>query len=128
MEAERVESAVRFELGYYLLGAGRFREAEEIFSFVAELDPRDTSALVNLGIASAALGRLDQARQAYEKALRVDPRLSDAYLYLGNVHVRRGNIPDAVEAFSQFLQVQEGGGNVERVRRILEMLEAKTTG
>lgn len=125
---ERVELDVRFELGYYLLRARHFDEAREVFSFLSELDPRNTAALVNLGIASAALGRLGDAEAAYQKALKVDPRLADAYLYLGNVYIRNGQPARAKEAYRQFLQVHEGGQNVERVRRILEMLGEEVTG
>jgi tetratricopeptide (TPR) repeat protein len=125
---ERVEAAVRFELGYYLLRDGKHEEAREIFSFLTEIDPRDTAALLNLGIAAAALGRLSEAEDAYQRALRVDPRLADAYLYLGNLYIRGGQPKQATEAYRQFLQVQQGGRNVERVRRILEMLGQEGAG
>jgi tetratricopeptide (TPR) repeat protein len=123
LEKGPVEMAVQFELGYYQLESGRFAEAEKVFAYLTEIDPRDTAALVNLGIAHAALGRLGEAAEAYERALKIDARLTEALLYLGNVHVRLGNPEKAVESYRQFLQVQEGGDHVERVRRILEMLE-----
>jgi len=81
---------------------------------------------VNLGIASVSLGRLGEAAAAYERALRVDPRLANALLYLGNVYVRLGKHDKAMESYRQFLQIQQGGAHVERVRRILEMLEEGT--
>jgi tetratricopeptide (TPR) repeat protein len=122
----RVETSVRFELGYYQLLAGRFNQAEEIFSFLAEIDPRDTAALLNKGIAAAAQGRLGVAASAYGQALMVDPRLKAALLYLGNVYVRQGEKAKAVEAYRQFLQIQGGREHVERVQRILEMLEGES--
>lgn len=123
LEQTRAESSVQFEQGYYLLEAGRFQQAEEIFAFLTEIDPRATAALVNLGIASASLGRLGEAAAAYEHALRVDPRQPNALLYLGNVYVRLGEQDKAMESYRQYLQIQKGGAHVERVRRILEMLE-----
>ena len=126
LEQTRADSSVQFEQGYYLLEAGRFQQAEEIFAFLTEIDPRATAALVNLGIASVSLGRLGEAAAAYERALRVDPRLANALLYLGNVYVRLGKHDKAMESYRQFLQIQQGGAHVERVRRILEMLEEGT--
>ncbi len=114
--------SVQFELGYYLLRAVEHERAHGIFQFLTEIDPRDTAALVNLGIASAALGRLGEAEEAYKRALRVNPRQSQALLYLGNLYVRTGKRDEATESYKQYLQITTDGAEVERVHRILEMM------
>jgi tetratricopeptide (TPR) repeat protein len=115
-------AAVRFELAYYRLRAGDYVRAQEEFAALAQSDPSDTAALMNLGTAAVGQGKLGEAEAAYRRALDLNPRLADAYLYLGNVYVRSGKTKDAEIAYRQFLQVQERGDNVERVRRILELL------
>ncbi len=108
-------------LGYYLLQAGEYSLAAELYRTLPGLNG-DTGLLLNQGIALASLGRDREAATAYRRALELDDSNPDAWLYLGNALVRLREDEAAVAAFRRFLQ--EGGKHTasEQVRRILQQL------
>jgi tetratricopeptide (TPR) repeat protein len=55
------------------LQTGRLAEAAELFGRVATLDPDNTGARVNQGIALWGMGRLDEAAAAFRSGIGADP-------------------------------------------------------
>jgi tetratricopeptide (TPR) repeat protein len=108
----------RERLGYYLLRAGSYRDAHEIYAGLAAAEPR-TGLSINDGVALAGAGDDDAAARAFERALAIDPVEPRARLYLGNACLRLGRKEDAVAAYKRYADDHPDGESVERVRRIL---------
>lgn len=111
---------------YFLLRAGRFREAYD--RYVSELDrePGRPDLLLNLGIALASLGRDEEAIAAY-RGVADDPEAPDTIrrlgqVYLGNSLLRLERPDEAADAYLAFLDGAADGEFAERVRRILERI------
>lgn len=56
---------------------------EEAFQEAVTLDPGDSEAFYEKGLALAELGRYEEAIRAYDKALRLNPGDKDAYTMKG---------------------------------------------
>jgi len=114
------------QLAYYLLRAGRFREAYDVYVGLLEAEPGRPDLLLNLGIALASLGRDEEAVAAY-RAVTDDPEAPDTIqrlgrVYLGNALLRLERDAEAADAYLAFLDGAADGEFAERVRRILERI------
>ncbi|HWE46320.1 MAG TPA: sulfotransferase [Caulobacteraceae bacterium] len=69
-------------LGVVYSRAAAYPQAASLFRKAVELEPRNTSALVNLGFSEEHLGALDAAEAAFRAAIDVDPGLAPAYFAL----------------------------------------------
>jgi CubicO group peptidase (beta-lactamase class C family) len=65
-------------LGYQLLGAGRVKDAVEIFKLNVEAYPQSANPYDSLGEAYAAAGERDLAIQNYRKSLELNPQNANA--------------------------------------------------
>lgn len=108
-------------LAYYLLQAGEFSRAADLYSTLSG-SGSDPALLLNQGIALAELGRDREATTAYRKALELDGDFTDALLYLGNALVRLRENEEAAAVYRRFLQVGTAHTASEQVRRILQQL------
>ncbi|MBO6105231.1 MAG: tetratricopeptide repeat protein, partial [Methanobrevibacter sp.] len=57
---------------------GRFEEAIECYDKAIELEPRNTSFLLNKGVVLMELDRFDEAEILFTKVLALDPSNDDA--------------------------------------------------
>jgi tetratricopeptide (TPR) repeat protein len=112
------EGAAREYLGYYLLRAGKFRAAHDIYSKVAGESKR-ADLWVNDGVALAGVGDDVAAAASFERALAIDPAHPRARLYLGNALLRRGRTAEAAAEFKRFVEDYPDVEPAERARRIL---------
>src|ERR1700685_629008 len=72
-----------FESATQALNAGDYPAAEAGFNKVLKLDPRNVSALANLGVLYAKTHRYGKAIDVYQRALHISPRLREIQLHLG---------------------------------------------
>jgi len=85
------------------IGLGRLRlatnpsQAEALFLEALDADPRNTTALNDLGIARDLQGRHTDAQQAYSKALGIDPALHAAQVNLALSLAMSGDSGPAVK-------------------------------
>lgn len=63
----------RYLLGKIYLSLDQVREATENFREALILDPNNTSARIDLGVALAKRGRFSEAREEFRRALELDP-------------------------------------------------------
>ena len=112
------EGVERERLAFMLFEGGRFRESQQIYSELADKDPR-ADLEVNNGVSLAMLGDDGAAVEAYRRALQLRSDLLPAQLYLGNALLRLGRTDEAVQAYVAFLTEGGEGDDAERVRRIL---------
>jgi Flp pilus assembly protein TadD len=84
------------------VGLGRLRlgddpaAAEVLFDQALVHDPRNTTALNDLGVARDLQGHHAQAQEAYRQALGIDPQLSSAQVNLALSMAMSGSASDAV--------------------------------
>ena len=68
----------------HYIDLGRYDEAIQYYDKALQIDPNDTVALNNKGVALSDLDRYDEAIQNYDKALQIDPNYTDALNNKGN--------------------------------------------
>jgi len=75
-----------------------FKRAVESYQTVCELDPRNTEAFLNLGVALKGMGRFREAESAYLKAIQLAGKspVAQAYFNLGVLYLR--NLDDMKRA------------------------------
>ena len=86
---------------------GQYEEAVEIFDKVLSMNPQNTFAWNNRGVALFKADRPDDAVQSYNRSLEIDPENLDALRNKGFVLRSMGRLEEALECYS--LVVKEGG-------------------
>jgi len=93
-EQSQIDSADR------LFQAGKFPEAEKLYSRIAAQNPKDHSATVQLGRIALLCNRLEDAQKWLEKALVLQPDDTDAKVMLAQVFYRRDDFQKAAASLS----------------------------
>ena len=96
---ETFESAVR------ALNAGNYSQAEGGFRAVLKLDPRNVSALANLGVLYAKTRRYTEAIEEYKKVLNIAPQQRETQLNLGLAYLKQEDYTRALPYFKQLHDV-----------------------
>jgi serine/threonine-protein kinase len=99
-----------FRLGYALMREGRSAEAVEAFERVAEMDPENAAAFINLATSYNFLNRREEAVEHYLRAFELAP----AWLTSGNLnhefgfnYVELGRFSEAEATFKKMLDGDE---------------------
>src|ERR1700759_3443691 len=93
-----------FDSAMQALNSGDYPAAEAGFNQVLKVDPRNVSALANLGVLYAKTHRYGKAIEVYQRALRIDPQLREIQLDLGLAYLKQ---EDYVHALPYFRQLHE---------------------
>src|SRR3984885_9408384 len=88
-----------FESATQALNAGDYPAAEAGFNKVLKLDPRNVSALANLGVLYAKTHRYGKAVQAYQRVLQISPQLREIQLDLGLAYLKQEDYEHALPYF-----------------------------
>ena len=83
-----------------LFQAGKFAEAAKVFSQIIAQNPRDYSAIVQLGRIALLSNRLDQAQKWLEKAITLQPGNTDPKVMLAEAFYRRDDFQKAAAALN----------------------------
>lgn len=83
-------------VGMQALDRQDYAQAEQIFSKLAQADPKDYSALFNLALAETGLKKNAEAVERYKQVLVLKPGLYEAELNLGILYVHSDHGADAV--------------------------------
>lgn len=70
-----------------------------------ELDPKDTAAYRNLGLALHKKGKVDEAIVACRKAIELDPKHASAHDILGSCLIAQGKVDDGIAAYRKAIQI-----------------------
>ncbi len=81
-----------------LFRAGKFAEAGEIYSRIIAQNPKDPSAILQLGRIALLANRLGDAQQRLEKAIVLRPGETDAKVMLAEAFYRRDDFQKAAAA------------------------------
>jgi Flp pilus assembly protein TadD len=77
-EDKKNDSEKLVELGKFYFLNQKYDQAVEEYRQAVELDPKNTDALYNLGIALETINDQEAARDAFEKLLELDPEYKGA--------------------------------------------------
>jgi len=83
-----------------LFRAGKFSEAGKLYSQVAAQNPKDYSAILQLGRIALLSNRLDEAQKWLETALALQPENADAKIILAEAFYRRDEFQKAASALN----------------------------
>jgi eukaryotic-like serine/threonine-protein kinase len=120
------DSSAWFRLGWtYMAGLGQPELGAEAFRRVLAIDPRESSAHVNLATCHAALGRERDAVEAYEAAFALQPDLLTG-IYVNHEYgftlVRLGQVEKAAGVF-RTMAARTDPSHETRGRRSLALLD-----
>ena len=94
-----------FRQGNAAQAAGNYSQAETIFRQVIRINPQDTNAYNNLGLALRRQGKLEEAITNYQKAIQLDPKDASAYNNLGLALRRQGKLEEAITNYQKAIQL-----------------------
>jgi tetratricopeptide (TPR) repeat protein len=95
-----------FNLGGYLLIAGRVEEAVEQYERALWIKPEYAQAHNNLGNILLGAGKIEEAIGHYEQALRVKPDYAEAHYNLGAALEQVGTRQEAIGHYEQALRLK----------------------
>ena len=116
VEAERKQRGVEaerwFQQGLQAEQAGESdRRIEECYRECLKVDPRFSSALVNLGTLHFNRGRHAEAEKCYRQAVENDPRYALAHFNLANLHDERGEADLALAHYLKAIELNPEYGD-----------------
>jgi tetratricopeptide (TPR) repeat protein len=94
-----------FRQGNAAQAAGNYSQAETIFRQVIRINPQDTNAYNNLGLALRRQGKLEEAITNYQKAIQLDPKDASAYNNLGIALSDQGKLEEAITNYQKAIQL-----------------------
>jgi Flp pilus assembly protein TadD len=101
-----------YNLGNWLLSAGRFEKAVDQLREAARLRPDIVKVHTNLGIALAQVDKLPEAIAQFEQALQIDPDLFEVQANLGHALALLGRLPEATAHWEQALRIKPDSAEV----------------
>jgi len=122
IEIEPKDANARVLLGDLLYSRDRPGDATELWHAAVQADPRNFSALRNLGMATLVEGKQEEGLSLLTRASQVRPDHLATTLLVANVNARLGHTQEARDAFQRALQLQP---NSDQVVQKLASLEAQ---
>lgn len=122
MDTEPKDANARVLLGDLLYSRNRRGDATELWRAATREDPRNFSALRNLGMATLVGGKQEEGLDLLTRASQVRPDHLATTLLVANVNARLGHTEKARNAFEKALQFQP---NSDQVVQKLASLEAQ---
>jgi len=86
--------------------SGQLDEAIHCYGKVLDVQPENTAALSNLGVALRIQGRQDEAIASFRKVLAINPADADAHYNLGNTLKGQGKLNEAVSSYRQAITIK----------------------
>lgn len=103
-ELATTRAAEEYDRGTRFQEAGQLAEAIDCLRRSAAINPNDSHALNNLGVAWKDAGRSDLADAAYRAALTCDPQSSAVWFNMGNSRREANHLEDAVHCYQRALE------------------------
>ena len=83
----------------------KYDEAIQNYDKVLQIEPNNTAALVNKGLASSDLNRYDEAIQYYDKALHIEPNDTDALINKGTALYDLERYDESIQYYDKVLHI-----------------------
>jgi len=95
----------KLERAMDLLNQGKFEDARPILEEIVADNPRDWTALYNLGMCFTELGYPERAIKALEQSVKYKPDHSNSYVALGVAHSKMNDFDSAKRHFAEALRI-----------------------
>jgi len=95
----------KLERAMDLLNRGKFEDARPILEEIVADNPRDWTALYNLGMCFTELGYPERAIKALEQSVKYKPDHSNSYVALGVAHSKMNDFDSAKRHFTEALRI-----------------------
>ncbi len=118
----------RIKAGKALWDKGQLPEALAEYQAVLEKSPESYEAQISIARILRELGRIDESIPAFQKAVKLDPESADPYRELGELFQKKEDLRVARSYFRDYLKRAGDAPDAERVRRVLQELEAGGAG
>lgn len=86
--------------------SGKAKEAVELATKAAKLDPKNPAAPFVIGSAHLALRQNEEAAKAFTTLIELDPKSAVAYDRRGDAYLKMGQFTEAVADFDKFLELR----------------------
>ena len=83
---------------------------------VAEKNPKNIDAQLNLGFLSIRSNQYDKALERFENILKIDSNYSDAYIYTANVYEMTSDTAKAILNYEKYITTSKDTIGVSQVR------------
>lgn len=115
--------AARVELGYILLGSGRYFDVFEESQEILARDSDHADGLYLQGVVRLTMGQRENGAELLRRALISDPQHADALVATGVLRLQDGDYPGAIAAWERGREVAGAAGQGE-LDRLIEMARA----
>lgn len=116
-----------YEAGVKARVEQRFDEAIDLLQRAVALQPGNSDALVQLGLARLATDDLDGAGDAFNRALAIAPGYHDARVGLARIAWRKGDLDGARGYAEQVLAAQPGNADAQEILAAINKAQAAAT-
>jgi protein O-GlcNAc transferase len=99
-ESEALQRGISFHL------SSQIDEAVKWYQRALDLNPRNTTALTNMGSALQAIEKLDEAVTNYQKAITIQPDRADTHSHLGVALQKQGKLEEAVTSYQKAISIK----------------------
>ena len=99
-EASAQAAPSEIESADQLFKAGKFAEARELCARIVAQDPKDYSAILQLGRIALLANRLDDAEKSLQQAITLKPDDDDAKIMLAETFYRRDDFEKAATSLT----------------------------
>lgn len=90
----------------------QYSDAAQVYSRLAQENPKDAAYLNYLGIAQLQGGKLNEARKSFDRATKVNRRFADAYNNLGATYYAEKKYKNAITQYQRSLALKPNVASV----------------
>lgn len=124
-EVDWLKNNVVIELhrvGFDLFNENKFLLSKAVYELILKINPKDTYALLNLGVNYERIGDFLLAESCYKKTIDVEPQNVRAYYNLGSLYWKLNKWQEALLVFRKVLSLEPQN---EEVKKYIEYLRFK---
>ncbi|HLB72154.1 MAG TPA: tetratricopeptide repeat protein, partial [Candidatus Methanoperedens sp.] len=105
-------------LGNTMYSSGKYEEAIGYFNRSLEIDPRNSTAWNNKGLALSKLGRIDETISCYDKALEINSGDHVVLNNKGSALYKKGQINEAMQCYESALELRPDNSTSKRGKEL----------
>lgn len=114
-----VKEKVLIHKGMDKVRQGLYDEAIEIYDRVLSMNPENTHAWNNRGVALFSAGRSEEALECYDRSIGIDPENLDALRNRGYVLRSVGRMDEAMKAYDRVMGAGGDESDLESIATVL---------
>ncbi|MBI5407208.1 MAG: tetratricopeptide repeat protein [Nitrospirae bacterium] len=119
---KRMETRGHFEAAADFIRKEQWSEALVETKAILSIEPKNPSALFNLGLIHHNLKEEDAAIEALNQAVEADPKLQKGYYQIAVIYDDRGQFEEAIKTYEQVVAINDKGEEADKARKRIEIL------